>query len=93
MLYNLYRELRRSLDPREYDALGRERRRSVDNAFRERLRRDRDNYDRNVEHGVRRIDCLGELRRFVGLRPAVGSEVPYGRRREEMLVVQLAPIR
>ncbi|RPD60346.1 hypothetical protein L227DRAFT_483783, partial [Lentinus tigrinus ALCF2SS1-6] len=91
VLYGLYRALRLSVPSREFDALTPAHRESVSRAFKKRLASDRENYDKNVHHGVRNIDYLGEMRRFVGLRPAAGIEVPTGKRRGEVFVVVLAP--
>ncbi|KAI0754065.1 hypothetical protein C8Q80DRAFT_1095488 [Daedaleopsis nitida] len=95
VLYGLYRSLRLSVEPREFDKLSRELRDSMSRAFDKRLMRDRassrESVDRNLHHGVRRVDYLGERRQLVGLRPAVGAEVPPGRRKGEVFVVKLAP--
>ncbi|RPD53818.1 hypothetical protein L227DRAFT_557154 [Lentinus tigrinus ALCF2SS1-6] len=89
VLYGLYRALRRSVPSSEFARLDLAHRESVSGAFRRRLRSDRENYDKNLRHGVRNIDYLGHVRRFVGLRPAAGMEVPTGKRRGEVFVVVL----
>ncbi|RPD53796.1 hypothetical protein L226DRAFT_617350 [Lentinus tigrinus ALCF2SS1-7] len=89
VLYGLYRALRRSVPSSEFARLDPAHRESVSGAFRRRLRSDRENYDKNLRHGVRNVDYLGHMRRFVGLRPAVGMEVPTGKRRGEVFVVVL----
>ncbi len=90
VLYGLYKALRTSVEPREFDGLEVGHRESVTRAFKKRLRADPDHYNKNVHHGVRRIDYLGELRQFIGLRPAGGMELSPGRRHGEVFVVQLA---
>ncbi|TFK81234.1 hypothetical protein K466DRAFT_591367 [Polyporus arcularius HHB13444] len=91
VLYGLYKALRLSVPPREFDALNRAHRESVRRAFEKRLASDRENYEKNVHHGVRRIDYLGEMRQFVGLRPATVLETPAGQGRGEVFSVVLAP--
>ena len=93
VLNGLYKALRTSVEPREFDRLESGHRESVSRVFKKRLRGDPENYDKNVKHGVRRIDYLGEVRQFVGLRPAGNAELSPGRRRGEVFVVQLAPVR
>ncbi|TFK81239.1 hypothetical protein K466DRAFT_569156 [Polyporus arcularius HHB13444] len=93
VLYGLYKALRLSVGRREFDSLSRARRELVSRAFERRLASDRRNYDNNMRHGVRNIDYLGETRRFIGLRPAVGSEIPPGERRGEAFIVKLASVR
>ena len=93
VLNGLYKALRTSVEPREFDRLEPDHRESVSRAFKKRLRGDPENYDKNVKHGVRRIDYLGEMRQFVGLRPAGSAELSPGRRCGEVFVVQLAPVR
>ncbi|RPD72385.1 hypothetical protein L226DRAFT_546934 [Lentinus tigrinus ALCF2SS1-7] len=92
VIYGLYKALRLSVSSREFEVLTWAHRESVSRAFHKRLASDRGNYDKNVRHGVRRIDYLGEMRQFVGLRPAAWMEVPTGKRREDVFVVVLAPI-
>ena len=93
VLYGLYKALRTSVEPREFDGLEPGHRESVSRAFKKRLRADPSNHDKNVRHGVRRIDYLGEARQFVGLRPARSAELSPGRGHGEVFVVQLAPVR
>ncbi|KAI0715939.1 hypothetical protein C8T65DRAFT_642993 [Cerioporus squamosus] len=90
VLYGLYKALRLSVPPPEFDALSRAHRESINRAFKKRLASDRENYEKNVHHGVRRIDYLGEMRQFVGLRPASRLEIPAGQRKGEVFVVVLA---
>ncbi len=40
------------------------------------------------ESGLRRIDYLARRRRFVGIRPALGYELPRGRKLGEVFVVE-----
>ncbi|RPD60335.1 hypothetical protein L226DRAFT_538472 [Lentinus tigrinus ALCF2SS1-7] len=93
VLYGLYRALRLSAGRREFDSLSRSRRESVSRAFERRLASDRRNYHENMRYGVRNVDYLGETRRFLGLRPAEGGEIPRGCRRGEVFVVELASVR
>ncbi|RPD70878.1 hypothetical protein L226DRAFT_538479 [Lentinus tigrinus ALCF2SS1-7] len=91
VLYGLYEALQVSIRRQEFDALSRAHRDAVSRVFYGRIARDPESYDQNMRRGVRRIDYLGEMRRFVGLRPAAGIEVPTGKRRGEVFVVVLAP--
>ena len=93
VLYQLYRAMRLSVDEREFDGLRRSMQDLMYRAFE--LRRERDSptgWDKNTRHGVRNVDRLGDMRGLVGLRPAVGGEVPYGMTRGETFVVLLAPV-
>ena len=90
VLYGLYKSLRLSIPSREFDALTRAHQESIIRTFKKRLASDRENYDKNVHYGVRHIDYLGEMRRFVGLRPATGTEIPAGKRKGKVFVVCLA---
>ncbi|PIL23036.1 hypothetical protein GSI_14343 [Ganoderma sinense ZZ0214-1] len=93
VLYGLYKALRTSVAPREFDGLEPGHRELMNRAFKKRLRGDPEHHDKNVRHGVRRIDYLGEARQFTGLRPAGSVELSPGRRLGEVFVVQLAPVR
>lgn len=89
VLYGLYMLLRRSVDPRQFALLEQAHRQAITRVFHTRLTREWMHYWHNVYHGVRGIDYLGVMRVFVGLRPAVGSEVPLGRQAGEVYVVVL----
>ncbi|KAI0365758.1 hypothetical protein BV20DRAFT_1038704 [Pilatotrama ljubarskyi] len=89
VLYSLYKSLRTSVDAREYERLDHRQRDLARRAFEQRLRNDPRNHRRNVQHGIREIDCLGERRMFLGIRPTNGSELPPRRRRGEVFVVEL----
>lgn len=90
VLYGLYRTLRLSVGQREINSLDGTQRESLRRAYEKRLQRDsRQNYERNVRHGIRQVDYLGDMRQFVGLRLAVGAEIPYGRGKGEVFVVKL----
>lgn len=89
MLYGLYRALRTSIAHNELERLDPAWRESLRVAFDKRLRRDTQHHTQNLEHGIRRIDYLGERRCFLGIRPATRRELPSGRRPEETFVVEL----
>ena len=92
VLYGLYRSLRLSVERSEFDKQSASMKESMRRAFERRRDRDsRANWEKNTHHGVRYVDFLGEMRRLVGLRAAVGEEIPYGKRRGEVFVVKLAP--
>ena len=92
VLYGLYRALRTSVEPREFNSLEPAHRELLSRAFEKRLRNDRKNREKNVTHGIRRIDYLGEKRLLVGLRPASRAETPPGSRQGEVFVVELASV-
>ncbi|KAI0628662.1 hypothetical protein C8Q77DRAFT_1147476 [Trametes polyzona] len=89
LLYGLYRSLRTSVQQDEYERLSVSEREALRRAFDARLRRDPQHHTQNLEHGIRRIDYLGERRRFLGIRPASRREIPPQRRGEEVFVVEL----
>ncbi|KAI0823459.1 hypothetical protein BC628DRAFT_1411507 [Trametes gibbosa] len=89
LLYGLYKALRTSVAQAEYEHLDPDLRESLRISFHSRLNRDPQHHVQNLEHGVRRIDYLGERRRFLGIRPASGRELPPSRRSEEVYVVEL----
>ncbi|KAI0641431.1 hypothetical protein C8Q79DRAFT_895418, partial [Trametes meyenii] len=91
VLYGLYRTLRVSVGQSELDKLDVHMREMSYRMFDARLRDDPRNHSRNLEFGVRRIDCLGEHRQFLGIRPAIGQELPLRRRGEDVFVVELGP--
>ena len=94
VLYGLHRGLRSSVEQREFDGLERGTRERLRQAFERRLAREGpQNYDRNLSHGVRRVDYLGDLRGFMGIRPAKSHEVPPGVPFEEAFVVITEPLR
>ena len=92
VLYSLYKALRLSVPPQEFNQLTQPHQQAVSRAFWERLARDLGNYDHNMRRGVRYIDYLGRMRQFAGLRPAAGDEIPAGKRRGEVFVVVLTPV-
>ncbi|EJF58393.1 hypothetical protein DICSQDRAFT_139476 [Dichomitus squalens LYAD-421 SS1] len=92
VLYGLYRALRTSVEPREFDELEPTHRESLRRAFEKRLRNDPKSYEKNVQHGIRRIDYLGDRRLLVGLRQASSAEMSPTGRQGEVFVVQLAPV-
>ncbi|KAI0667191.1 hypothetical protein C8Q78DRAFT_1054490 [Trametes maxima] len=89
VLYGIYRTLRASAVQSELNQLDTHTRELSYRMFDARLRDDPRNRARNLEYGVRRIDCLGEQRQFLGIRPAIGQELPSRRRGEDVFVVEL----
>ncbi|KAH9923424.1 uncharacterized protein BXZ73DRAFT_103863 [Epithele typhae] len=95
VLDQLHRELRTSLPTREYGALPPHVRRQADKAFEMRhgAIRDRRERERDRGFGVRKVDLLGDVRAFVGLRPATPREVPLGMAPDEVFVVVMETLR
>ncbi|KAI0765912.1 hypothetical protein BD413DRAFT_606073 [Trametes elegans] len=92
ILYGIYRALRESVNTTEFDRLPRAQRDAMRVAFERRLRSDPANYARNLQTGVRRVDYLGVKRQFIGIRFALGMELPPRRQREETFVVELGRV-
>ena len=91
VLYGMYKALRGPVPPQEFNRLTQPHQQAVSRAFRTRLANDVESYNSNLRRGVRYIDYLGKMRMFGGLRPAMGMEIPAGKRRGEVFVVVLAP--
>ncbi|OBZ65524.1 hypothetical protein A0H81_14394 [Grifola frondosa] len=91
VLYELYRTLRISVERGEYRDLPRREREALQDAFRARLARVVDPFARaeDERYGIRRIDFLGDRRVFLGLLPAVGHDIPYGKRAGEAFMVDV----
>ncbi|CDO71028.1 hypothetical protein BN946_scf184844.g32 [Trametes cinnabarina] len=92
VLHGLYRALRIPVDPQELARLDPSRRDLLRQAFEARLRDDPANRARNLDYGIRRIDYLGDIRAFLGIRPAHIFEVPRRERLGAVFVVELGHI-
>ncbi|KAI0353864.1 hypothetical protein OH77DRAFT_1497016 [Trametes cingulata] len=92
VLYGLYKALRASVDARDCERLEQRVRDSLRRAFERRLLSDPRNHRRNVQHGIRKIDYLGDRRMFLGIRPARTRELPPRWSRGEVFVVELGRV-
>ncbi|KAI0628650.1 hypothetical protein C8Q77DRAFT_1147365 [Trametes polyzona] len=89
LLYGLYKSLRISIHQDDYERLSVSEREALRLAFEARLQRDPEHHAQNLERGFRRIDYLGDMRIFLGIRPACHDEIPPARRGEEVFMVEL----
>ncbi len=96
VLYQLYRELREPLSQEELAALSVDERVRLRHAADARVRCQFENiadmhggHARNGDDPLRMVDRLGRRRRFLGIRPACGRELPPGRDAGDVFVVEL----
>ena len=93
VLFALHRALRTSIEPHEFDVLEPKLKEEVRKSFERRLSREGPHkHEKNMSHGARRIDYLGDSRGFVGLRLADAHELPAGTTAGEVFVVVAEPV-